>query len=373
MSDEIEDGLDELLFDDLNFTKVETSQLVIQPEMVNEGVYQNQDKIIDIDNIKLNHILKIGLGSVGSHTVFTLNKLGVSSFSLFDPDIVEKHNSASSMYDYASNFYNKLDGKRHPNQLHSLMKYPYQNAEINMFQHNEVSPFKVDQIITQLKRHDKETNLEAFKCGFGMLRKETISTFRRNVKKVGAPSYYTSNGVYDGIHNLAPNITIAKIDDFTSPSLAILTTDTIRSRFKSVLKLRNRLKSRKFFPIIDSAVANSLQGEVFCLDLFNDDDMLNWSNSMLKDKYDSFDLVLKDIKSNGIFENTFSLDDNFVCGDKMSIISSSQSSIIITALVRGLFQESTKPQFDNVNKLTNWSFLNGYMKPYMSSHQDINY
>ena len=36
------------------------------------------------------------------------------------------------------------------------------------------------------------------------------------------------------------------------------------------------------------------------------------------------------------------------CGNKMSVISSQASSLLITSLVRSLFEKTEKPNYDNV-------------------------
>jgi len=361
-----------LEFDDIFFNRVDRKIKIIQPKMVQEGTYINQSVQFEIDNFKSVHVLKLGLGSVGSHAVYDLNKMGISSFTMFEPDITKPHNSASSIYDYRrTQDLNNIGNSRD-------MMVRYHRLSIPMFSYVNKSPFKADQMTEILNRHDIQTNIEIIKARFGSTVQQSVNEFIGTINSFGGRNIYTTKGRLKDDYSFDFNIeetTINRtnLDKYTDPSICIMSTDTIQARFQSVVELMKKQKSKKYFPIIDSAVANSLQGEVFCIDLFNSEQMLNWTNSMVKEKYEDWDTAFKDMKSKEIYNHTLQLDDVQVCGDKMSIISASQSSIIVTALVRGLFFESSKPNFDNVQAHTNWSYLNGYMKPYLTSQQDINY
>jgi len=341
----------ELNFEDLLMNKSKRSETVILPEMVTGSVFKNQSDNFIISALKSQIVLKIGCGSVGSHTLLKLNKMGVSAFIVFDPDILEAHNSASGMFDYS----------KHKNNMESGS---YGSRYLSMLTNDKLSPFKVDWVFNNyLKGHDSQLYYKPFKTSFGISLTDSINNFRKTVLDMGFNVQYEPNG--QATRSGAEHITIRSLDEYPTPTIVIISTDSLFSRLNSSLILYKKYRnSIDTLPLIDSRIANTLQGEVYCLDIMNNDQMLYWLNTMLATKFETFiDLYEHWLNEPNEFD-FHNLTPN-QCGDSMSIISSSCSALVICSLFRGLF-EQTDPNYENVPFLMNFSFKNGFAMPYLN-------
>jgi len=358
---------------DLLFNKVDKQVVVEKPIMVNEGIYTNQEKTIDPDHLKLNHVLFLGAGSVGSHSIFQLNRMGVSSFTLFDYDVVEPHNSASAIYGYEALM------KQSDNYRKARMgRDRFSNSIVAIDHYATNSPFKVDKMYEIIKDHDPQSNVELFKTGYGYNMRETMDVFAKGLEKYNMPFVYSRRDgrvKNDWEYNVPSHfnrITTNNLMKYTDPNIAVLTVDTAIGRLNSLSILRSKINS-KVFPIIDACVDSSLHGQVFCFDIFNDEDCLSWINTMFSEdnQYSDMDTFTYDYKNGLLANNIINFENEVICGDKMSIISGTQSATIISGLFAELFRDGQKPNFDTVPKMYNWSFIGKYYNPHMNTQKNI--
>lgn len=345
---------EEFSFSDLLMNVSDKHDNVILPKMVSDNVFKNQSDTFNIEHLKEQIVLKIGCGSVGSHTIFKLNKMGVSAFVVFDPDILETHNSASGLFEY----------QRHQDYIR---RGEYSQYRHTIFEKNKMSPFKVDWVYNNhLQLHDKQLYYQPFKCKFASSIHEVIEEYNQKMQSLSLNLQYRSDGRYARTTTQYKDITESNMNDYPTPTIVINSVDNLEGRLNSVLSLYMKYSDElKTLPFIDSRISNTLQGEVYCLDIFNQDQVLNWANSFLVVNYDSFDDLLEEWLEDKENIQYLSLTPN-ECGDTMSIISSSSSATIICSLVRGLFERSIVPNYTNVPYLVNFSFTNGFSLPYLT-------
>jgi len=351
MATEIEVQEKEFSFEDLLMNKSIKNELVILPKMVTSNVYKNQTDNFIISAIKSQVVLKIGCGSVGSHTLVKLNKMGVSAFIVFDPDILEDHNSASGMFDYETHKRNFDRGE-------------YRRRKIDMFTLDKKSPFKVDFVYNHyLKSHDGQLFYKPFKARFGGDVVGVTKEFKEMATKQQLTNMYNDNG--QSRENNRTHITQRALNDYPNPTIVIMSMDNLYARLNGALTLYKKfLGVISTLPLIDSRIANTLQGEVYTLDIFNEDQMLYWINSMLATKFDTFSNLYQHWLTNPTEFDFHSLTPN-ECGDTMSVISSSCSALVICSLFRGIFEQN-EPNLENVPYLINFSFKNGFAIPYLN-------
>jgi len=342
--------LEEFSFEDLLMNKTVKTETAILPEMVTSNVFKNQSDNFIISAIKSQVVLKIGCGSVGSHTIFKLNKMGVSAFIVFDPDILEDHNSASGLFDYQEHKKNV--------ELRN-----YRRRSLKVFEINDISPFKVDWVYKYLKDHDSQLFYKPIKARFGGNVAEVTKEYRSHIRKLGINPHYEENG--QSVQVGDTHITARTLDTYPQPTIVIMSMDNLFARLNSSLTLYKKyLGEIETLPLIDSRIANTLQGEVYTLDIFNKDQMLYWLNTMLATTFNTFDELYEHWLINPTEFDFHSLTPN-ECGDTMSVISSSCSALVICSLFRGMF-EQIEPNYENVPFLINFSFKNGFAIPYLN-------
>ena len=173
-----------------NFNQVEESEQVKLPEMLEKGVYKNQTELIDPLRLKEITTLIIGAGSVGSNLVHTMNKFGFSSFIIYDYDIWEDHNSASSIYPFKRSRDMKAKCNR---RFDNWYFYPSDYSEENG--HLESPPysvFKVDLLEREIIRNDPNTYFEKYRVPFGESLISAFTKFNKSVGKMEAIENFTN-------------------------------------------------------------------------------------------------------------------------------------------------------------------------------------
>ena len=371
MSDEIdyfeEDELDEdfadleeLEFDDLLFNKVETHVEEQLPNSMKDGVYKNQTEKVNMTAIKNQIALMIGCGSVGSQTIVNLNRLGLSAFIVFDPDVVEVHNSASGSFFYHQ-YKNALDKGRFKSDHY-----------VSILEHQATSPFKIDHVFTNfITKNDPQVYWKPFKTLFGASPETALQMHRNTMDKFRSTNIYRSSG--ESQLSEYSNITRKSLSDFPIPTIVVITIDNLKGRLKSVLELYEKYKETvSSLPIIDAGVKDSLKGQVYCFNLLDSDILLAWCNNMLSEKYTNLDDLISDTKAHLHRDKMPFVElDTEECGNKMSIISSQASSLIITSLVRSLFEKDVKPDYNNIYDTTYFSYLMGDYIPILSAKNSL--
>ena len=352
---------DELDFNDLLFNKVETHVEEQLPETMKDGVYKNQTERINMTAIKNQIGLFIGCGSVGSQAIVNLQRLGLSAFIVFDPDTVEVHNSASGSFFYERFKYYKNRGS-----------YKSGTQYFSILETQKISPFKVDHVYDHfVSKQDKQVYWKPFKTQFAVDVSTALSLYQNEMDKFFNANMYRSDG--SSQRSNFNSITNKSLSNFPTPSIVVITIDNLKGRLKSVLKLYEDYKDIvSQMVIIDAGVKDALKGQVYCFNLLDTDKLLAWCNSMLSEKYTSLDDLISDTKAYLPKDKMPFVDLNTEeCGNKMSVISSQASSLLITSLVRSLFEKTEKPNYDNVYDTTYFSYLMGDYIPILSSKNSL--
>lgn len=66
--------------------------------MISKPVYDRQSSIIDLDEVRDNHVLIVGCGAIGSFAAISLAKMGLTNFTVCDFDTVEAHNLPNQFF-----------------------------------------------------------------------------------------------------------------------------------------------------------------------------------------------------------------------------------------------------------------------------------
>lgn len=348
-----------------DFNEVTELVEVIKPEMIAENVYKNQSDMVDMDRIKQTLILCIGAGSVGSNLIHSLNKFGYSAFQIYDFDIWEKHNSASSIYPYVLS----LNVFEHAKDRGNYWYIPCA-FDNHTFDYPAYSPFKVDLLRNHLRSNDPQIYLELYRVPFGVGWSEQWTAFNETLKGVNFPVLYDNVGNPQGRANDL-GVFDFKVKDI--PTLAVFTTDNLLSRYQSAYTLfkwfnlidewKEAKEIRNHFPIIDIRTLDTTKGEMIIFDLFNEIDLLDYFNYSLP--IDSMIGSIEELESHYQKDNFKTLSESFQeqgqnqCGNSMSILISQLVSVYATSIIT---QIRTKG-FNTVKKLflfnasSNFSFV----------------
>ena len=355
-------------FSFLEVKKVEVEQL---PELIKKDVYKNQNLSFDMGNIKKQTGLIIGCGSVGSNVINTLNKFGFSSFQVYDFDIWEAHNSASSIFPYQHCINEKGLSS------HTYQQWLYYPNDLYLRNSPENSIFKVDLLKQHLMKNDKQTHIEVFRVPFGVPYNEAMKRFLDTLPKIPAKVFYDVDGIRtDSSRNRGSPTSINLVSKY-KPDYMVLTTDNLQSRLKAVSTMRGILKIAfgytDVFPIIDVRTLDTVKGEVYLFDLFNDEDYLKWVNTTIPPK-DHFETLEDYEKLIEIYDNwdileLLDLTATNVCGEKMSVLVSQQMAVTTTNLLANIFREKDKI---NLEGLPKESYINTSMfKPYYAVSKEF--
>lgn len=353
-----------------NFNEVREVETIKLPEMIEKSVFKNQTDLIDPLKLKELTGLIIGAGSVGSNLIHTMNKFGFSSFIVYDYDVWETHNSASSIYPYKETLEEKPRCER---AFNSWTYYPCTpNGFDDEDQHPLHSIFKVDLLKKELERNDPNLYMENYRVPFGELMITAFTKFNESVNKMRARQYFTNEGIYRRDTNLYKFDWSPKV----KPNFMVLTTDSLVSRAKSVWLMRAMLRMDKYhqdgvFPVIDTRTLDTTKGEVLLFDLKNDQDVFDWFNySIPIDKrvssFEELETIL-DSDRTAIEDIPFIETTPNVCGNKMSILISNQISVLATNLIVNLFND--KIEFENIPKL--YLLSTNPQMPYVSKMEKI--
>jgi molybdopterin/thiamine biosynthesis adenylyltransferase len=148
--------------------------------------------------------------------------------------------------------------------------------------------------------------------------------------------------------------------------LVILCADNFEARFNTLHQLRyfyqivhnpvyrgteesNEVKT--VFPVIDTRVGNTIEGEIAIFDLLNEDQFKSWINSVLDQTQNSADDVY-DFKYNvrKVEDIKFVNGSANVCGDTMSVMSALQTASLTVNIIAHLYKNSEIPLMDKVDK-----------------------
>lgn len=323
-----------------NFNQVEESEQVKLPEMLEKGVYKNQTELIDPLRLKEITTLIIGAGSVGSNLVHTMNKFGFSSFIIYDYDIWEDHNSASSIYPFKRSRDMKAKCNR---RFDNWYFYPSDYSEENG--HLESPPysvFKVDLLEREIIRNDPNTYFEKYRVPFGESLISAFTKFNKSVGKMEARENFTN----EGLNRLGGEITFNWMMK-EKPDIMVLTTDSLVSRAKAVWNMRElllggqfELEDNSFFPVIDTRTLDTTKGEILIFNLFDNEELFDWFNYSIpvSKREETFEDLEEKIDSLEVIEEIPFIEGTpNVCGNKMSIIISNQVGLITTNLIVNMF------------------------------------
>ena len=351
-----------------NFNEVEESESVLLPKMLSKGVFKNQIELIDPMRLKELTALIIGAGSVGSNLVHTMNKFGFSSFVIYDYDIWEVHNSASSIYPFKETEEKAPYCKRSYDQWTYIPCKPIDRD----YNYPPYSIFKVDILKTEISRNDPNIYFEEYRLPFGESMINAFTKFNESIGKMSARVMFTNEG--------QPRRSSMGIMEFdwtpkVKPDFMVLTTDTLQSRAKCVWALRTMLikeyQHEGVFPVIDTRSLNTTQGEILVFDLMNDQDVKDWFDYSLpkKARYESFEAleeVLNDSLDN-VEELGFIDTEANLCGDKMSILISNTISVYATNLVVNIF--SGKVEWEKIPR--SYIINTSPLMPYVSCNERL--
>ena len=325
-----------------NFNEVEEAETVLLPTMLSKGVFKNQIELIEPMKLKELTALIIGAGSVGSNLVHTMNKFGFSSFIIYDYDVWEVHNSASSIYPFKETQDKVPYCKRSYDQWTYFPTLPTPNDNGNTYPPHSI--FKVDILKKEIDRNDPNIYFEEYRVPFGESMINAFTKFNESIEKMGARKMFTNEGqprrssMGEMTFNWLPKV---------KPDFMILTTDTLQSRARCVWALRTMFKEGVFehegvFPVIDTRSLNTTQGEILVFDLMNDQDVHDWFNYSLPKKarilFEELEEILNDEIDN-VDELGFINTEPNLCGDKMSILISNTISVYATNLVVNISNE----------------------------------
>lgn len=353
---------------EFSFMEIEKVEVEILPTLVKKDIYLNQSKSFDMVNIKKQTGLIIGVGSVGSNCVYTMNKFGFSSFVVYDFDVWEAHNSASSIYDY----YTSLRQSDRSKGIYQNWTY-YPNYQIGRAD-PEFSSFKVDLLREVLQRSDKQLNFERFRVPFGEGYEDSMKAFLSSIIKMEAVPQYDINGKSTGRTRLHSEPIEIDLLSNTKPNYMLITIDNLKGRLKAVNMIKKLLMNvymcTDTFPIIDARTLDTVKGELYLFDVFNDNDYLKWINTMIppKEHFETlkdFEFMVNEKEENWDLIKVLDLDIANVCGEKMSILISQQMAISVTNLLANIFREKDVINLDRLPKETyiNTSMFQPYYAP----------
>ena len=327
---------------EFSFMEIEKVEVEILPTLVKEDIYLNQSKSFDMVNIKKQTGLIIGVGSVGSNCIYTMNKFGFSSFVVYDYDVWEPHNSASSIYDY-------YDSKRQSDRSkRTYQSWTYYPNDHQARQNPEYSSFKVDLLRNVIRKSDRQVNYEGFRVPFGEGYEPSMNKFMEALDKMGSARTYDING--NGINGNRLFSDPIKIDllSNTRPNYMLITIDNLLGRLKAVNMIKKLLmnvyKYTDSFPIIDCRTLDTVKGELYMFDLFNDEDYFKWVHTMIPPKehfgeLKDYEFMINEKDENWDLIKVLDLDSANVCGEKMSILISQQMAISATNMLANIFRE----------------------------------
>ena len=338
----------------LNISSVSTDSNVIKPLLIRKGVYENQENIVDLDAVKMLPIWLIGAGSVGSWVARFLQKFGFSNFTIFDFDYIEAKNTASSSYNYHEVM--RREEKRNPN-LRIRMERPTKHTNL-----------KVDVLFNELLYQDDNIVWNPIKSIYSNDLDEQIAVFNIEMQKNNFLDSIIEKKDGQNYYTFGQRMFQIK---YNKPAFIIFTVDTFEGRLKTVLEARIRFKTlqppRKLndqLIIIDSRVGNTKEGEMYVFDAYNDEQLKIWIKTFTVNDY-----VIEDLFD---FENNIYVIDELtqpnsrkftkpiiefdeivvqgtenVCGDRMSIVSSTITASLITAKCQLLMNgKKTYPMLD---------------------------
>jgi hypothetical protein len=337
--------------------------------MLSKGVFKNQIELIEPMRLKELTALIIGAGSVGSNLVHTMNKFGFSSFVIYDYDIWEVHNSASSIYPF------KETEELAPMCKRSYDQWTYTPAmplERDGWSYPPYSIFKVDILKKEISRNDPNIYYEEYRLPFGESMVNAFTKFNQSISKMGARTMFTNDG--------QPRRSSMGTMEFNwipqvKPDFMVLTTDTLQSRARCVWALRTMFKNEVFkhegvFPIIDTRSLNTTQGEILVFDLLDDQDVHDWFNYSLPKKarttFEELEEILNQDIDN-VDELGFIDTEPNLCGDKMSILISNTISVYATNLIVNIFNEKVEWEKIPRSYLINTSPL----MPYVTKNEKL--
>jgi len=315
---------------------------------IERNMYENQNAVFKMDSIVQKLVLAVGCGSVGSNAISMLNRFGIQTFLVFDPDVLEVKNMASGMF---------------PVKL--LRDYGAANREVLRIHptgYIPVSPFKVDIITKFLLEHTDDTFVKGYKVRYPPEYydfSDHIGLLNQNAEKFGIltsnPTYYKE---------------VFLLDVKTPrPDVVVVTTDSLRSRLLTAFYLYDKYHSNGgSIPLIDIRITDVFQGQGYCIDVLNEDHLLKYFNTILKEDISSIDELNEDnIKALELADIQ-----GQACGNRMSTLSANMGAINIVSMVAGLFRESSKPDFDAVPRKMFFSlFNNEFIKQFNSVSDDI--
>jgi hypothetical protein len=355
---------------EFSFLEVGKVEVEVLPTLIEQDIYKNQNKVFDIVNLKKQTGLIIGAGSVGSNTVATMNKFGFSSFQVYDYDIWEAHNSASSIYNY-----------NHSKDMLRRSKATYNNwyfypNELRGRAEPECSGFKVDLLKYYLRRQDPQINMEVFRVPFGVDLESAIQTFNAKLIEMEAKTYFDHNGL--SLDRSRSNRVAIDILSAIKPDYMVLTTDSLLSRLQCVAMAKQLLiedfEYTDTFPVIDARTLDTVKGEIYMFDLFNEGDYLKWVNNTMKvdqrfEHISDYENLIYEKKENWHLLELIDLDIVNVCGEKMSVLISQQMAISICNLVSNIFKEK---DIINLEGLPKESYINTSMyQPYYAVSKEF--
>ena len=337
-----------------NFNQVTETEAIKLPEMIEKGVFKNQTDLIEPLKLKELTTLVIGAGSVGSNLVHTMNKFGFSAFQVYDYDIWEEHNSASSIYPFKESSKLKPMCSRNYDTwfYYPMDTYTDIDKEQVRLSLPSYSIFKVDLLFNEIMRNDPNIYFEKYRMPFGEPMEVAFTKFNQSVTKMGARNDFRNNGVSrrgdQYIFDWQPKI---------KPDLMILTTDSLTSRAKSVWYMRELLKSELWdkvdhFPVIDTRTLDTTKGEILIFDLMNDQDLFDWFNYSIpvnkrETDFETLEAKITDLSQIDLIPFIDGTPNE--CGNKMSILISNQIGLMTTNLVVSLFNGKT--EFKDIPKL----------------------
>ena len=340
-----------------NFNAVEETEAIKLPEMLEKGVFKNQTDLIDPLRLKELTTLVIGAGSVGSNLIHTMNKFGFSSFQVYDYDIWEEHNSASSIYPFKEATVIKPRCARSYDTWYYYPMNTFVNELDPTIEESITQPsyslFKVDLLETEIKRNDPNLYFEKYRMPFGESMVNAFTKFNQSVTKMGARTDFTNEG-------LARRSSQLKFDwnPRVKPDLMVLTTDSLVSRAKCVWYMRELLlnndkyKHEGEFPVIDTRTLDTTKGEILIFDLLDNDQVFDWFNYSIpvnkrEKDFETLESKITDLDQIELIPFIDGTPNQ--CGNKMSVIISNQIGLMTTNLIVSLF--SGKFTFEEIPKL----------------------
>lgn len=342
--------------DDLfRLSTTEVSAPETLPKVIQDNLFKNQAKRFNPVELREHVGLFIGAGSVGSKAIVDCNKLGIGMFVVFDPDILEPHNSIAGMFDY-----------------NHLLTTKFEGYTINMIGNNPRSPFKTDRIFFDyILPNDSEVYYQPFKLRYGSDTKKAVKEFAEHLSKFKIKNIYTKTGKlkkgteYNDKENVV-DVNYKSISAYPQPSFVVCTIDNLMGRLEAVAHLRINHANMKTLPYIDAGVKNGVSGQVYTFDLMDDIKLLSYINNYTVEMFTNLDEVLKYIINSPSKLTTIELNTD-VCGDKMSVLSSGLANSIIINNIKAIFLSGSRPKYDLVKDTTTFNMSNQNNAPFVNS------